>query len=200
MRRILVFLFLTACVFAQPVSVGVKAGVPFNTAPDVVQGHSLDSRYWTIGPTVELRLPARFAISLDALYRTFDSSFQRNAGSAVFSHSTEAGHWEFPLYLKYRFAEGPIQPFVSAGGALGYARTTGTAACIGDPLLCGSGGTQLAAVKSSTAGGGWLAGGGVEFRVSVFKIAPEVRYTRWDTGYLRNDGRNQAELLLGIRF
>ena len=46
---------------------------------------------------------------------------------------------------------------------------------------------------------GGVAGAGVLFRYGRFGISPEVRYTRWAvTNFPTN--RNQAEVLVGIRF
>ena len=200
MKTFFALLFLAVSALAQPVSVGLKAGVPFNRAQSVVQGLALDSQYWTVGPTLEVAFPWSLAVGVDALYRRFDASFNRNVGAAAFSQATETGHWEFPLYLKYRFGKVPFHPFVAAGGAASYARITNTASCAGDPLLCRSTGAYNVTLKSTRAGGGLLFGGGLEFRAGVVKIAPEVRYTRWFTGFLNHDSGNQAELLLGIRF
>ena len=69
--------------------------------------------------------------------------------------------------------------------------------CIGDPQLCGS--TGVHDLKSTSWGGGFLVGGGVEFKAGVLKIAPEFRYTRWLRGYFAGAGSDQPALYLGIR-
>ena len=56
---------------AQPVSVGVKVGVPFT---DPI-GRNGESRPYTIGPTVEVRLPAGFAVEASALYRRLGQTY-----------------------------------------------------------------------------------------------------------------------------
>src|SRR5260370_41699004 len=71
-------LLASSLAFGQrPVSFGIKGGVPLSdivsdktfTSVDVVTHVFSDSKNYVIGPTVELKLPARFAIELDALYR-----------------------------------------------------------------------------------------------------------------------------------
>ena len=51
---------------AQPFSIGVKGGIPLN---DGTVGGKDESRPYVIGPSAEVRLPAGFAIEVDALYR-----------------------------------------------------------------------------------------------------------------------------------
>src|SRR5262249_41218634 len=81
-------------------------------------------------------------------------------------------------YVKYRFGDGPVRPFVIGGGAFERAGISGSAGCTGDAMLCGtSAGTHE--LKSSELGGGILSDVGVEFRRGALKIAPEFRYTRW---------------------
>ncbi len=54
-----------------------------------------------------------------------------------------------------------------------------------------------------------LLGGGIEFNAAVVKIAPEIRYARWEKGVFQKvvgngfgdlSQPNQVEILLGIRF
>ena len=76
-RRILVaalFLSLAAGMpaWAEILSIGVKGGVPltdaFNTARSGSLSYFSETKRYTVGPTVELHLPLRFSIELDALY------------------------------------------------------------------------------------------------------------------------------------
>jgi hypothetical protein len=76
----LVFLFALSAA-AQPVSVGVLGGVPLIDQTQTY-GNPLDhdeSRPYIIGPSLEVRLPAGFAIEADGLYQrigsTVDSQF-----------------------------------------------------------------------------------------------------------------------------
>ena len=50
---------------AQAVSLGVKGGIRFTDA----SGGQDESRPYIVGPSIEFRLPAHFAIEVDALYQ-----------------------------------------------------------------------------------------------------------------------------------
>jgi hypothetical protein len=183
--------------FCQPVSVGAEAGIPLDRTGSAIHT-SVDKERWIGGPTIEIRLPRHFGLGVDALYRRINENTSRNVGSTIFFSNATTNHWEFPIYLKYRFGEGPMYPFVLGGGAFEHASVSGTAGCAGDPLLCGSAGTGT--IAATSLGGGYLLGGGVEFRVGRLKVAPEFRYTRWVRGYFAGAGSDQPALLVGIRF
>ena len=165
----------------------------------------MDTARWTAGPTIEFNLPARFSIGLDALYRRGSATYGRAVGSAYFTGDFDTAHWEFPLYLKYRFGKGPLRPFANAGAALDYARTATVSSCGGDVMLCTTPGAGSS--KSSRGGAGVTFGGGVELKAGPLKIAPELRFTRWQSGHFSPGSvasyfpgsRNQASILVGIR-
>jgi hypothetical protein len=80
-------IFLTIFVFgvsaaAQPFGVGVKVGVPLNDAlsakPGGVLSYVENTNRWVAGPFVEVRLPGRFALELDALSRSYPHEHARN--------------------------------------------------------------------------------------------------------------------------
>ncbi len=197
MRHHLLLWLLAVPAFCQPISIGIKGGVPLDRAG---QGDdtrtTVDKRRWTVGPSVEVHLPGRFSIGVEALYRRLGYSTVRNVGQASFFEKSTTDHWEVPIYAKYRFGDEPVRPFVLGGGAFEHAKVRGTAGCTGDPMLCGSTGTHE--LKSSSWGGGYVAGAGVEFRLGTWKIAPEIRYTRWVRGYFAGTGSDQPALLLGL--
>src|SRR4051812_25229176 len=104
---------------AQLVSVGVKGGVSI-TSPE---RYNDESRRYIVGPSVEFRLPYRFAAEIDALYsRTGTSSrfiysgeFSGMPGSTTdFRIRTRGNSWEFPVLGKYYFTsrQHAVQPFV----------------------------------------------------------------------------------------
>ena len=71
------FLFFVgiAPVLAQsPFGFGLKAGVPLNdalsTSPSSAIPYFENTHRYVIGPFVEVRLPARFSVEVDALYRS----------------------------------------------------------------------------------------------------------------------------------
>ena len=81
MNRILLFL-VAGLAFAQEdrpyrVSGGFKIGAPVDrpATSSFVTGTILTESRWTGGPTAEFRLPARFAIGFEALYRNRQEDF-----------------------------------------------------------------------------------------------------------------------------
>src|SRR3954447_13630989 len=95
---------LTVPLCAQNVSIGGKIGVPFADP----MGRYGESRPYTFGPTVEVRLPAGFAIEGSALYRRLGSTAALNCGPAASSHIVNRARgnaWEFPVIGKYYFRE-----------------------------------------------------------------------------------------------
>jgi opacity protein-like surface antigen len=170
---------------AQPLGAGLKVGVPLTDALKVRDFPTLapfapflaSSSDYTIGPFIELRLPARLAIEVDALYRRYDFS---NAGVPSSTSS-----WEFPVVVKHRLLAGPVKPYFEGG--LAFSR------------LSDIPNVSINHLSSY----GLVAGGGVEFNLLLVKIAPEVRYTGW--GFRHFDGlaqsqRNQVAFLVGFGF
>ena len=180
-----------ALAFSQPVSAGIKAGVPFtnflNTAGPVTS--TTTSRY-LVGPMVELRLPFGLGVEFDALYRHFDyTDIVGSAASAVtnFGHS---GDWEFPLVAKYKFPGPVIRPYVEGG--------------IAWDTLSGLGNSIGITTQNNTVHGVVL-GAGVDVHVVVIHVAPEIRFTRWTSQHFNianvlSSNQSQAEFLVGITF
>lgn len=129
---------------------------------------------FVLGPTVELRLPFGLGIEVDALYR-----------SVKYPSSSS---WEFPILAKYRLpVRGRVRPFVVGGGS--FERN--------DILQA----VQVGPTETAT---GFAFGAGLEAKLSLIRLVPEVRYTRW-TGdfYFRGADlthRNQLEFLIGLIF
>jgi len=94
-RTFLSLLVVTGFASAQPFGAGLKVGVPATDAfkvsnfPIFVDPFTADARPYTIGPYVELRLPARMAIEVDALYRSYDF------GAARLLHREALGSFPF---------------------------------------------------------------------------------------------------------
>jgi len=139
MKNLLLVVLSLAPAFCQPISVGIKGGILLNAPSTEDNRATLDVSRWTVGPTIEIRLPARFSAALDAaLYRRTSFSTGRSIGGEQFFDTSHTTEWGFPLYAKYRFTEVPFHPFVAGGAAFKYLRTTGTAGCSGtEPSLCG---------------------------------------------------------------
>jgi hypothetical protein len=167
---------------------------------------SVTNRY-IVGPTAELRLPFGLGVEIDALYRHFNYHSSTNI-VAISTLRATGSDWEFPLLLKKRFGVGPIHPFVDAGvnfnKVSGLSRTV-TTFVLPNVINSNSGSTELK--NDFTAG--FTLGGGVELRLLLLKITPEIRYTRWGnqqfsgifpTGGSLTSNQNQAEFLVGFTF
>ena len=66
---LMVFMLAIRTALAQPVSFGVKGGVPLTDAVEGDFGGASEARRYTVGLMIELRLPASFAFEADGLYR-----------------------------------------------------------------------------------------------------------------------------------
>src|ERR1051326_4949237 len=102
--------FLSLLVFAgfasaQPFGAGLKVGVPATDAykvfpfPRPGTVFTAGQPRYTVGPYVELRLPAGMAVEVDGLYRNYDF----------------ASSWEFPVLLKHRISLPLVKPFFDGG-------------------------------------------------------------------------------------
>src|SRR5262249_37515515 len=154
MRPFVFYFFIAASASAQIVSVGVRAGVPLTQA---VNGNfsgptqMLDTGRWTIGPTIEFRLPFGFSVGVDALYRGYREQFSGALSEIVadasggptfpalfFSSRSNTKVWDFPVLLKYRIGSRRLRPFVGAGYTVSH-RTTGVTSsefCVSSAAVC----------------------------------------------------------------
>jgi len=197
----------------QPLSVGVKGGIPFTDFLETVSGDrallSSSQNHYIVGPTFELRLPAGFAVEIDLLYRRFSYNLTTTLVNGISSARTTGNDWEFPLLVKKRFSSGQIRPFVDAG--LNFNKIGGLKQSI-QSIVSG----QFSNVTNSSKppelkndfSTGFVAGVGLELNLLFLKISPEIRYTRWgaerfssvfSTGSL-NSNQNQGEFLVGFSF
>ena len=87
-----------------------------------------ESRRYIVGPSIEFRLPAGFAVEVDALYQRLGNSanFSIPPGVNLLGVSTEnllssrqhGNSWEFPVLGKYYFRRASSwQPFLGTGFA-----------------------------------------------------------------------------------
>ncbi|MEX2303663.1 MAG: hypothetical protein WD733_22155 [Bryobacterales bacterium] len=178
--RLAVLAALAAPVWGQGLSVGVRGGVPLSDAFEAVPGalrfRNVPHR-WTAGPTIEVRLPLSLGITFDALYSRVEYELDDGSGRQ------RGGQWDFPLMLRYRAGIGPVRPFIAGGGSFNKI-------------------TDITTPKSTVAG--LVLGAGVEVKVPLVRITPEVRYTRRFDDAVSLDGlrsnRNQFLFLTGITF
>ncbi len=206
MRPLFLLLLIGGAALAQPVSAGLKAGLPLtnllsNEQP--VDTTTVTNRY-LLGPEVEVRLPHGLSIEFDALYRHFDyTNYEAFAGNAILTTGS-SGNWEFPLVVKYRLRGRIVRPYVEAGVAwdaiLGLKNNSIETFC---SQVCEN--TNYPPTTDSRRTTGVVVGGGVDIHAAAMHVAPEVRYTRWAQQYFSLDddlhsGQNQVEFLVGFTF
>jgi opacity protein-like surface antigen len=199
---LLTFVFVGSAL-AQPIGFGVKGGWRltdhFEGQAPQVESSSGD---YIIGPMVELRLPAGFAIEFDALYSRVNFS-SLSATGGTFANLFDTGSWEFPLLLKYKFGGANVgvaaaRPYIAAGA--NFRRISDLPNVV--DFVTGSNGAE-----TDTGNTGFTFGGGVEFRALFIKISPEVRFTHWGqdnflggAAQIFKTKRNQGQLLIGLNF
>jgi hypothetical protein len=163
-----------------------------------VQQYTDESPPYTVGPSVEFRLPAGFAIEIDALYRRLglrDSGLTVFTEYDAFTDRWRGNAWEFPLLPKYYFRRRERwQPFVGAGMAMRYLSRQhqgNEAGLYGSFYEIHQSDRQFIV--------GETAGAGIRIRTGHIEWLPQFRYTRWNASGILTEP-NQAEVLLGIAF
>jgi hypothetical protein len=202
-----VLLVFTTGALAQGVHVGLKGGVPlteaFETVSEASRGYFSKTRRYIVGPSFELGLPAGFGIELDMLYTRLQFNSIQTLPGPVSTSDTSASSFEFPLLLKKKFGEGDARPFVSTGAA--FRRLTDITQIT--DFVTGSRSTDDPPELRDRNSVGFVIGGGVELRVLLLKITPEVRFVRWGTENFREGisgllktNRSQGQFLVGLSF
>jgi len=193
-RLILLACTLTSAFAAEHIfSFGIKGGVPLTDAfsdtttmgVDIFTHSFSDSKNYVIGPTVELSLPFGFSVEADGLFRPLNLAIDTTVVPQTFVHySANISSWEFPILGKYHFLHTPIvKPYVEAGPIFRHV---------------GSQGSYLS-------NSGFALGGGVDIRLLIMRVTPEIRFSRWagdasSTFFVPPSQLNQAEFLIGISF
>jgi len=188
---------------AQWISFGAKGGgIPFGTAQAAVN----DSRWYLVGPSVEFRLPAGFAVEADALYQRVGStaSFILPGPSAgvtnIVDIRSRGNSWQFPFLGKYYFRSRKAgwQPFVGAGYAFGttWFHQQGTTVGSTQNLV------PYPSLQSNYRTGtnlGAMVAAGARYRIGRWAFSPELRYTYWGANPYPQR-QNSTALLMGISF
>ena len=162
---------------------------------------------YIVGVTGEVRLPFGLGVEVDVLYRHFNYESESQAADVLTNGRTTGSAFEFPILGKYRIGKmKAVHPFVDAGVSwdtlAGLTQTVNT--LIGGNTTTSSNSTPLQLQNSTTRG--YVFGGGLDFKLLVLHIQPEIRYTRWgaqhffDPSGLLHSSENQGEFLLGITF
>lgn len=218
MRTLFLLPLIAIAALAQPVSFGVRAGVPLtdllNASSALPQAGSPPSKLFTsttnrylIGPTIELRLPLGLSVEFDALYRHYNFSSPGFVTAPPVTYimqggeQTQGGDWEFPLMAKYHFPARLVRPYAGAGASWDRLGASSSIVCA---INCGMSATPPELQHNTVTG--FVAGVGIDIHVLFLHLSPEIRYTRWaarhfasTAGVLSSD-LNQAEFLLGITF
>lgn len=130
-----------------------------------------------IGASFEIALPCRFSAEIDAFYKpTRSQSFPEFPGQvSPAGPVTTTWHTstQFPVLAKYRFRLAAIKPFLEAGPS--FRRNFHQSPSLGA-----------------------TAGAGVEFRWRAARIAPALRFTRWETNPPGQP--NEADLIVTVLF
>jgi hypothetical protein len=192
MRKVILLLVFSFAAEAQGLSVGVLGGAPVT---DVVNGQTIngiqsiaESANFTIGPTLQVNLPASLRLEVDALLRPY--SF--NLTGLNVADDISSLQWRFPFLLQYRFGVPLVKPFVEAGLSFDHLSNISAAA------------------KSITSGPGELLhssnasivlGAGLDVKVPFVRLSGELRYSRQTVSNFSDvSNQNQAEILVAVRF
>ncbi len=217
----IVLLTCWACA-AQSIAVGAIGGgrltgdvstfpAPGAYSASAAAAFTLESKFYDVGPTIEIGLAHGFAVEFDALYHRqgFFTTFYHDT---IYYYSRERDNtWEFPLLLKYNLRLPVLHPFVEAGVAPRTISGRGSGAdqlSLTTPVSPPQLGRSFPISYSPSVG--FVAGGGLQFDLGHLRFAPQVRYTRWATapvggvyyglGSSYSSNQNQVDVLLGIRW
>lgn len=137
-------------------------------------------RSFIYGPTVEVRLPHRFSLQVDALHRSISSSTEGIfADGRRFRQTGRLATWVFPVLAKYRFPVRGPEPFIALGPSF----------------------RMRQSFSRWTSPYGVAAAAGLEMHVGPMKIKPAIRHTHWGPNRQAVEPfRNQAEALVGFSF
>jgi hypothetical protein len=171
---------------------------------------SSEKLHGTIGPTVGVVLYDRVEVRFEAVHRRFGYQIQNALPFFGSQHTTDTVHghlWQYPLLATYRPGYGPARPFIGGGLDLGGTRKFSTDHVI--TITPSPGGSPVTTFSSHTASHSTLSQafyviGGVDARISLVSIRPELRYIHFSGIPNFSSGAdavlkpNQFEFLIGI--
>ncbi len=182
--------------FGGRFSIGVVLGTNFlgdynttsSTANDVSSGSKtiFSSRSgpqsFLIGPAVELQMSGHFSLEADAIYRPIREQFtitQLVPGqTALQSGNGSSATWQLPAMVKYSpglsFWRDQVKPFVEMGPSF--------------------------RISGSVTHFGFTAGSGVSTHLGPVRMAPAIRYIRWQADPLNEFKSDEANLLVSFIF
>jgi hypothetical protein len=180
---------MTFPAFGELFSLGAVVGTPLT---DVTQTTTIaglnylrNSTLFTIGPSLQINLPAGLRVEIDALYRPVAYKAALN--------DVSASQFRFPVLLQHHVGSFPVvKPFVEAGLSFEHLTSLSQAAS----LLPSRPGAIV-----DTTHAGLVLGAGLDVKVPFLRISPEFRFTRQlGSDFQGISQLNQAEFLVGIRF
>jgi opacity protein-like surface antigen len=165
------------------------AGDPIN--PPILAKRLSGPRSFLFGGVLQARINEALSLDLNVLHRpmkmTEDYREYLSTGDIVYKNEwTAVRAWQFPILLKYNLSRawfsGAVRPFVEAGPSVR---------------------TQEDAGSAEPSRFGFTTGAGVSYQWRRLRIAPSLRYTRWQRE--TSDGRqhtrpDQLELLTSVTY
>lgn len=179
----------------QSIGAGIKGGIPLTNvfkASGLIGSEPFraSTQRFTIGPMFELRLPFGLGAEFDILYKRIDQT-----GGSVRPGQTVSGtatSWEFPVLGKYRFAPGPVSPYIEGGVSVhrlsGYLRQFRT---LPDP--------PSSQPEGELSRRGVVLGAGFELKLPLLRISPGLRFSHWGA-HEDVPGTNALDFLVGVTF
>ena len=211
MRALGLFFAFAAAASPQALSVGVKGGAPLGDAFKIVsnaaagRSYFQDTKRYTFGPMIDVRLPFGLGIEFDALYKRMEYGYTGTAANV--NSLTKGRSFEFPLIAKYRVPGPMVHPYV--GGGVSFRSLQGLKQFVTKDLPGAVRGNSVSSAPEELQGRfnkGIVMVGGVEIKALKVRISPELRYTRWvdhsfrDALKLFGSNQNQIEALIGLTF
>jgi hypothetical protein len=208
----------TRDLIAQPVSFGIKAGVPLTgllpsgIGPVPFYGGSplqaQTQQHYAIGPVMEIRLPRQFGLELGVMYKRIKQEFPvvtltaitcldpdcEESQSTFQSHnvSKSARSWEFPVAMRYHFSLSSIRPYVEGGYSYNHISRILTPYF---PVYIPQRFPQILEAPALTTLNriGFVFGSGVDFKLPLIDVTPGIRYMHYDKGR-----PNTVDFLVGV--
>jgi hypothetical protein len=197
MRALLLTVLISVPSFGEVFSYGAVVGTPLT---DVTQTTTIaglaylsNSTLFTIGPTLQINLPAGLRVEVDALYRPVAYQIATSALLGSVTANVSASQFRFPVLVQRHIGKIPlVKPYAEAGLSFDHLANLSQAV----KLLP----TQAGAIVQTTHAG-LVLGFGADIKVPFVRISPEIRYTRqFSSDFSGISELNQVEVLVGIRF
>ena len=195
---VILLLFAAKPALAQPFTFGVKGGI---RTDGVFSGDLTDeSKRYTVGFSIDCRLPFHFSLEADALYQHSGFSATYNTPLEVSQTRERDNIWMFPVLAKYHLpGSRQVHPFAGIGVAprIVTARRTQSGYSIDPFTLADTNPYSQTSSSRYDPTVGLVIAAGVEIGRSRLRFTPEVRYTRWNDRFLNAAIRNVG--FLGLR-